>query len=410
VQNRVVFALALSLAAIGSVAPPAAAQQVPDRPTLAATADTNDAAAYYSAGMAVLDHDPEGAAASFYWASRLNPNMAPAFYARRVAMLLEDHRRLLRYWQGDEGTVKSKEIKQIDSLYYHALTLDPFVPQSLDRNIFDAVLDEVSRNLERQTGESADQLRFELQQYMFDAPTDLRAWQAATDGRLAEALKLYDQAIGSASFKAPLRIDRANVFYQLGRMDSTLAELTAAADEMRKRDNKDLVYVYDSKALLEERIAVANLRMGKLDAAKEALGQSLQEDLSYSPAHIYLAFLAMQGKDTATALSEMDLAVQLRPDDPAMQFAYGAMLVNDGRLDDAEPHLREAMKLDGVYAAPHFMMAALLDRRGTAPAAAAEYTTFLNMAARGDAWRPAAEARIKALGAGTQNQPSGAGR
>jgi Tfp pilus assembly protein PilF len=393
------------------VASVANGQKIPDRPKLPATADTNDAVAYYSFGLSLVNQDAETAANSFYWATRLNPNMAPAFYARRVALLLEDKYRLLRYWQGDEGTIKSKDIKQIDSLYYHALTLDPFVPQSLDRNIFEAVLDQISRNLERQTGESADQLRFELQQYMFDAPTDLRAWQAETDGRLAEALNLYEQAIGSADFKAPLRIDRAGVFYQMARMDSTLAELTAAAAEMRKRDNKDLVYVYDSKALLDERIAVVNLRMGKMDAAKDALGQALQEDLSYSPAHIYLAFMAMQGKDTATALSEMDLAVQLRPDDPAMQFAYGAMLVNDGRLDDAEPHLREAMKLDDVYAAPHFMMAALLDKRGTAPAAVAEYTTFLKMAARGDAWRPAAEARVKALGgAGSEDTPAGARR
>lgn len=382
---------------LGFAIAPARGQKVPDRPPLPATADTNDANAYYYWGLQSVEKRPEDAAAAFYWATRLNPAAAEAFYARRVALLLEDRRRLLHYWEGDERTLRSSEIQQIDSLYYHALTLDPFLQERLEHAIFDAVLDELSDEIEQRTGESANEIRYELQQYMFDAPAELRAYQAHAEGRMDDALKLYATAIGSARFKAPLRIERASVFYEAGQMDSTLAELTAAAAEMKKRDNKDLVYVYDSKALLDERIAVADLRLGKLDSARAELGQALQEDLSFSPAHVYLAYLAMAKHDTTTALSEMDLAVQLRPDDPAAQYAYSVVLVNAGKLDDAEPHLREAIKDDGVYAAPHFLLAQILDKRGRAADALGQYTAFLALAPRSSGQRDQAQARVTAL-------------
>ncbi|MGH7668078.1 MAG: tetratricopeptide repeat protein [Gemmatimonadaceae bacterium] len=383
------------------------AQKVPDRPRLPKTADTNDANAYYSWGLQQVEKQPEDAAAAFYWATRLDPAMADAFYARRVALLLEDRRRLLKYWQGDEGTIRSDDIRRIDSLYYHALTLNPFVPARLEHVIFDAVLDQISENLGRQTGDSPGEIRFELEHYMFDAPPELRAYQAHAEGRLQDALTLYASAIDAAHFKATLRVDRATVFYEAGQLDSALAELTAAATEMKKRDNKDLVYVYDSKALLDERIAVTYLRLGKLDSAREALGQALQEDLSYSPAHVYLAYLAMARQDTATTMSEMDLAVQLRPDDPAMQYAYGVVLMNAGRLDDAAPHFRAAIARDSVYAAPYFSLAQVLDKRGRAADAAGEYSAYLTVAPRSGTQRDEAQARLKALqpGGGPTPEP-----
>ncbi len=389
--------LPVAIVCLGLAFRPAEGQKAPERPRLPETADTNDANSYYFWGLQQVEKQPETAAAAFYWATRLNPAMADAFYARRVALLLEDRRRLLRYWQGDEGTIRSKDVQQIDSLYYHALTLNPFVSDRLEHVIFDAVLDQLSDKLSRQTGDSPGQIRFELQQYMFDAPPELRAYQAHAEGRLPDALKLYASAIDAADFKATLRVERATVFYEAGQIDSALTELTTAAAEMKKRDNKDLVYVYDSKALLDERIAVAYLRLGKLDSARAALGQALQEDLSYSPAHVYLAYLAMAQHDTATTLSEMDLAVQLRPDDPAMQYADGVVLMNAGRLDDAEPHFRAAIAHDSVYAAPYFSLAQILDKRGHAADAAGEYSAFLTRAPRSGSARDEAQARLKAL-------------
>src|SRR5215510_1330662 len=75
-----------------------AQQKEPKRPKLDAQADTNDAAAYYYFATARLRTDPQKAADALYWATRLDPAWADAYYARRIALLLSDLPRLQRYW------------------------------------------------------------------------------------------------------------------------------------------------------------------------------------------------------------------------------------------------------------------------------------------------------------------------
>ena len=48
----------------------------------------------------------------------------------------------------------------------------------------------------------------------------------------------------------------SGLFFQIGEADSTLAELALAPEELRKADKKDLVYTYESKALLEHSISL----------------------------------------------------------------------------------------------------------------------------------------------------------
>ena len=140
------------------------------------------------------------------------------------------------------------------------------------------------------------------------------------------------------------------------------------------------------------------LRLGHVDAAREAFGRALQEDLSYYPAHLQLAFMALEGKDTTTALSEMDLAMQLRGDDPGARYLYGFTLANSGKTADAETQLRKALELDPVFAAPHFVLAQVLEHAKRPTDALGEYRAFLARSGKGDPRRAEAEARVTALG------------
>jgi hypothetical protein len=81
--------------------------------------------------------------ARFSWATRLEPKWADALYARRIALPLNDRRRLVRYWEGERQIVPSDDIRRIDSLFYRALTLEPSVSQRLDHELFDVVIAEV---------------------------------------------------------------------------------------------------------------------------------------------------------------------------------------------------------------------------------------------------------------------------
>jgi Tfp pilus assembly protein PilF len=141
-------------------------------------------------------------------------------------------------------------------------------------------------------------------------------------------------------------------------------------------------------------------RLGHDAEARDALGRALQEDLSYYPAHLQLALIALGGKDTTTALTEIDLAVQLHGDDAGLRYIYGYILANAGKAADAEPHLRKAIALDPVYAAPHFALAQILEASQLAADAAKEYATFLSLAAMTDLRRNAATAKLTSLKAG----------
>jgi len=368
----------------------------PRRPKIAA-ADTNDAHAYYDFAMELIARDPDKAADALYWATRLEPMWAEAFYARRIALLLGDRRRLVRYWSGERQVVQSDDIRRIDSLFYRALTLKPFVSQRLDHELFDAVINEITQDYERQGYGNASEIRYALDRRLSQAPAADRAWYAYGEGRFGDALVLYAKAIHDDKRNGPLRVDRARVFMQLNNPDSALAELTLAIDDLRKRDKKDLIYVYQSKALTEHSIAIVQQRLGNIDAAREALGRALQEDLSYYPAHLQLAFLAIDAKDTTTALTEMDLAVQLRSDDAAAHYLYGFTLAAAGKGADAETQLRKSVELNRVYAAPHFVLGQVLEQLGRPADAGKEYAAFLTAAAKSDMRREAAQAKVGAL-------------
>jgi tetratricopeptide (TPR) repeat protein len=363
-----------------------------------AQADTNDAHAYYDFAIELLRHDDDKAADALYWATRLEPTWADAFYARRVALLLADPHRLLQYWSGDRRTIQSDDIRRIDSLFYRALTLNPFVPQRLDRQLLEAVLDEIAKKYEQAGAGNSMEVRYAINREISRWPAADQAWLAYGDGRYDDALRYYADAIKSDKRNGPLHVDRARVFAHMGQSDSALAELTVAIEDLRKRDKKDLIYVYQSKALTEHSIGVLESRLGHTNAAKDAFGRALQEDLAYYPAHVELAMMAIEAKDTTNALTEMDLAVQLRPDDAAARYLYGFTLAGAGKLADAETQLRKAAELNAVYAGPHFELGRVLEAAGRKADAVVEYRTFLARAAQKDPRRQEAESHLAALG------------
>lgn len=400
-RTRVIGTTALLSAIASSLA---GAQKEPRRPELPAGADTNDAQAYFDLGQQQLNRNPEQAADAFYWSSRLQPTWADAFYARRVALLLTDRRRLVRYWQGDKRTIQSNDVRRIDSLYLHALALNPFVSERLDGALLDGVITQIVNDADASGTGDVGNVRYEIETYLMHAPAAMRAWRAYTFGSFDDALKLYAEAIRQTKKNATLRIERGRLFFRLNQPDSALAEFSAALDELRKRDKKDLIYVYESKALLEQSLAAIYQRLDKRDLAREALGRALQEDLSFYSAHVQLGYLALDAKDTATALSEMDLATQLRADDPAIGYIYGFALASAGRNDDAEKQLRHAADLDPVYAAPHYALGKVYEQMKRPADAVREYRSFLALAAKVDNRRDEITSRLAAVAPSTQQQ------
>lgn len=393
----------LAACALWLHAAPLHAQQkgVPPRPAMHAEADTNDSRTYYQFGMLQLERDPKVAANAFYWAHRLDPLSAEALYARRIALLLSDKNRLMRYWRADRSTLRRPEIRSIDSLYFRSLMLNPFLYEKLDRLLQQTVIQEIIRE-NTLGGAGAGELEYEIEAYLSRAGHGERAFRAYTDGRFRDALSHYASAIGQARNKYYYRNMRGRLFYQMGEVDSALTELSLAVEDLRKRDAKDLVYVYESKALFEHSLGMVHERRGDRDKAKEAYGRALQEDLSYAPAHVRMAFMATEARDSATAVSEFDLAVQIQPDDPGLRYQYGFILAETGRRTDAEVQLRKALELNPHYAAPHYELARLYEKTERPREAADSYRAFLASSSRTDVRRGDATQRLRAMTAGPE--------
>lgn len=396
-MKRRLLPLLLLAAAILPVV--AAAQKPIPRPRLEAGADTNDARAYLALGNAIIQKEPQRAADAYHWAIRLDPWSADGWYARRTALLLADRYLFVDYWQGDLRTITSDRVRKIDSLMTVALGLNPFLYQRLAGVYFDAVIREISSQAATRSGANAGDIQWAIEQYLRDAPPATRAYRAYTEGRFEEALRLYGQAIRSTrkDRSAGLRMERASLFAQLGQSDSALAEYGVAIEALRDRDKKSVVYFYQSKALLEHSMGLLHQRSGRNDKAREAYGRALQEDLSYAPAHVQMAMLALEQKDTTTAVSELELATQLQANSATIRHLYGVTLQGVAKHKEAEEQLRQAIALEPWFAAPHFALAESLEGQQRAADALAEYRTFLAMSPLRDPRREAAAARIAKL-------------
>lgn len=396
---KAILEIAFGLAFVARLASAQAPPRLPDRPDLPRGADRNDAWAYYRIAQSALSREPDKAADAFFWAARLNPIWAEAYYGRRIALLLRDPRRLARYFMGDKGVIHSKEVMGIDSLYLYALTLNPFLGPQFDHLIVDAVVQELSRQAANRSGASASEIAYEMQRYLSEGPPEWRAVMAYGNGRYNDALSLYAKAIPRSKDKGSLLAERGRLFYQIGQHDSALANLTQALAEMRKADKRDLVFFYQSKALLESRIGMIERVNGDKAAAREAFGRALQEDLSYFPAHVQLAYLGLEDGDTATVINELDLAVQIKPDDPGIRYQYGFALGSLNKLNEAEIQLKKAVELDSDFAAPHFVLAEVYQASKRRPEALKEFETFLALCAENDPRREEASEMAALLSA-----------
>lgn len=363
----------------------------PKRPKLAAGADTNDARVYYDRGVLLLRREPWAAAAAFYWASRLEPGWPEAYYAQRVAGLLAQENLLIGYLEGSRSVVRSPQTRQLDSLEYRAQRLNPFFLRDLDETLFAGYLIAIYKRQRSRAGERPldptddAEIRFLVDQYLRSGlNVGVRAALAASRRRFREALEYYRQMLPEYRHKAWIRVERARIFYVVGAHDSALVELNEALSELRQLDTARLTQVYVSREMLEHAVGVIHQAAGDTAAARQAYGRALQENLAYAASHVLLAGLDLLGGDTATALSEFELAVQVAPAEAPLRVAYGLLLAQSGHPEDAVVHLRRAAELEPYYATPHYLMGYVADLQGNRDDALAGYRAFLARASARD--------------------------
>jgi hypothetical protein len=207
------------------------AQNVPRRPDING-ADTNQAAAYYSYGLSMLEQDPRKAQDAFYWAARIDPNWAKPLYAQRIAFLVgADDQFVIGYMDGKRSFTRSKEAQRIDSLELRARMLDPFMERELDKDLMlryvRALYDEAQK-ADGGTDDRAQTLRPEAQQHLhraveldpyFANPYYVLGRVDEFAGKPADAAGDYRAHLGHARAQDP----------RIAEVQRRLAELTGAA-------------------------------------------------------------------------------------------------------------------------------------------------------------------------------------
>lgn len=373
----------------------------PARPPLPPAADTNSALAYVDRGTDLLLKSPAQSYAAFYWASRINPGLADAFYGRRIALLVGDRTRLERYMEGNRRTIQSKEFRQIDSLQYRALMLNPFFYRRFDRVMFDEYLKEEYRRDAALAGEQPNMSEFAhwTDVFLMRAGPASQAWAAYNRANFPAAAKFYASAIKRArkDDKYLLHADRGRTLFLMGLVDSAEVDLKQALDYLRKQDEDKITYFYESKAVYEHSIALTHEMRKQYDAAREAYGRALQEDISYYPAHVGMARAARALGDTAAAISALDLAVQVNPNDGTVRLFYAEALTSAGRHDEAATQLRAAIDLEPHFADLYVVLGDVMTKLNKPAEAQTAYTQFLARSSRTDQRRATAEKKLREL-------------
>ena len=398
--------LVLIVAAVAAFVPALRAQKStppPSRPTIEAGADTNDARSYYGYGMKMVYDKPSEAVRAFYWASRINPNSAEVLYSLQCASLLAMSNDDMADYFDYYGKTRKPQYLALDTLLVRAYSINPFLYPSFEHTLLRRQIE--AEIIARNPGVNRAIMNDRIMSYLNDARFSARA--AYADGRMQEALAGYGKDLTYRGWSKKTRAlatgdihaIRARIFYVLGNLDSARTEMTAAVSAMRERDTTERVILYRSKAMYEQSLGMVFERQSQMDSARDAYGQALQEDLSYFPAHARLAQMALAKGDTTTALTELDLVVQLQPKDVVARYEYAVALVGTGHDAAAAAQLKSAIAADPYFAAPHLLLARIADVEQYAQDAAGEYQQYVALAPRSDPNLPFVKGRLSALAA-----------
>ncbi len=380
----------------------------PKLPTLPSGLDPNDPHAVYAYGASLLASSPARAAEVFHLAGRLDPTWADPLYARRVALLMFDPAIFSEYMRGAPNLVRSPGVQKVDSLYRQALMLNPFLQQKHDIVAIKRTLAwQIERAIRRRDPSAVvDQpaIQMYIDQMLRESGPATLAWVAHSEGRFMAAQENYRKALSRSKDKAYLHASLARVMVIAGRFTDARAEMTQALQEMRDTDQEKLVRVYESKALYEHSLGLILEQLNDLAGAREAYARALQEDLSYYPSHLRLGDLALSAGDTATALSEFELAVQIREDDAGIRYKYADLLLRAGKYEAAESESRRAIELEPLFALPYLLLAESVFAQGRLAEAAVHYGEFLEHTTRAATQRAYVRARLGEIGAATREE------
>lgn len=115
--------------------------------------------------------------------------------------------------------------------------------------------------------------------------------------------------------------------------------------------------------------------MGHVDEAERGFRRAIELDPYLTDARIHLAAVYQETARWAEAERQYDLAREnaAYPRPELIYLGYGLLYRNQGRLDEAEDSLRQAVGINPKFSRGHFELAGILEEAGELSAAVDEY-------------------------------------
>lgn len=137
-----------------------------------------------------------------------------------------------------------------------------------------------------------------------------------------------------------------------------LCLVLAACSANRKANKEDEALGLDpqgSPAELYVRMAEAYYGRGQIDEAFRRANKAVEADDSYPRAHVWLAFLYEQIKQTDRAREHYQRALELGPNNPDVRYAYGSFLCRQRQYAEADAEFAQALS-NPLYTTPWIAM------------------------------------------------------
>jgi len=329
----------------------------------------------------------DSAEMALYWASRLDPAWPDPIYARAVGILGALRHDAFETWLRTRSVravrrvgLAPRQVQLVDSLQRVAWARNPFLFTDLEFHRL-------------APGRPGDLVR--------------AGWLAFASRQFVRAESLFAVALRKHAGDVGLRIYRARALFYLGRWDGAVGELELARDTLQAWSRAELAALLPSTEMLDYAIGIARVQQDDFPAARAAFERALTANLGFYWAHARLSGAAISLGDTAIALAELDMAVQLEDHDPVLRLYYGSILHSMRRFEEAALQLRKAIELDPYYATLYYWLAAAYAAQGRTQEAIAEYRLFGDHAAQADPDRAAVARALAALGAPSPPGPAG---
>lgn len=175
--------------------------------------------------------------------------------------------------------------------------------------------------------------------------------------------------------------DKARKAYEKGVEQARKDKLEAAQDAFNTA-----VQVYPNYAVAWLELGRVNLRKHDVAAARTAFQRSLDADPKFVNPYEELAVMAAHDKQWQEVVDITGKLIALNPLLPQAWFLHAAGDYNLQKLDDAEKHAREGLKLDEEHRIPRleYLLANILMQKQDYPQAAEHMRSYLQLSPRAD--------------------------